>query len=351
MSKMKIKSLSMSVLVLTLVSILAISASYANSNIKNDFVEYYPSVNGTKLDNCTNMCHNPQLYNLGSRSGNFYAKDLQNSNLNFSSIEGLDSDGDGVTNIDEIIALTFPGDITDFTTTTTTTTTTSTSTNTTTTTTSTSTNTTTTTINTTTTTTIQQQEGETLYQNYCASCHGEFAKGETVNEDVRGESANEIREAINKESEMIWLSFLSVNETQQISNYLQTLDGNNEDESDENDATLEDNNTNVKPKHTIKILEKTIKRLEKIVNQFEKLNLPEEIKQSILESFNSTLTQLDEARNLINSNDITNSIDHHNNERENNDITTYRHGDEDDDRTTYRDNKDNDDDDEKDEDD
>lgn len=61
---------------------------------------------GTKLDNCS-TCHTgtPNAANI-----NPYAADFAGNNHDFAAIEGLDSDGDGVMNIDEINARTFPGD-------------------------------------------------------------------------------------------------------------------------------------------------------------------------------------------------------------------------------------------------
>lgn len=62
---------------------------------------------GTKLDDCA-TCHSggaPSAANL-----NPYGTDFAGANHDFAAIEPKDSDGDGVTNIDEINARTFPGD-------------------------------------------------------------------------------------------------------------------------------------------------------------------------------------------------------------------------------------------------
>ena len=62
---------------------------------------------GSKLDSCT-TCHSspaPSKENL-----NPYGTDFGANNHDFAAIEGKDSDGDGVTNIDEIKAESFPGD-------------------------------------------------------------------------------------------------------------------------------------------------------------------------------------------------------------------------------------------------
>jgi len=55
------------------------------------------------------------------------------------------------------------------------------------------------------------QAGETLYNTYCASCHGIAGTG-GLEEDVVGESAEDIREAIEEEPTMVFLSNM-LNET------------------------------------------------------------------------------------------------------------------------------------------
>ena len=61
----------------------------------------------TKLDSCQ-TCHASQSPN--AQNLNPYGTDLGKHNHDFGAIEGLDSDGDGFKNIDEINATTFPGD-------------------------------------------------------------------------------------------------------------------------------------------------------------------------------------------------------------------------------------------------
>ncbi|MDP2216070.1 MAG: PGF-CTERM sorting domain-containing protein [Methanolobus sp.] len=64
----------------------------------------------TKLDACA-TCHiNPN----GGGSRNPYGMAYAASGRDFASIEALDSDGDGFTNLEEINALTFPGDPADY---------------------------------------------------------------------------------------------------------------------------------------------------------------------------------------------------------------------------------------------
>ena len=88
-------ALTIAVLVGVAVSALALS-SYL------DLFNTQYGTKGTKLDSC-NVCHTtePAL--------NPYGTDYAANGYNFVSIEALDSDGDGYTNIDEINAGTFPG--------------------------------------------------------------------------------------------------------------------------------------------------------------------------------------------------------------------------------------------------
>ncbi len=62
--------------------------------------------------------------------------------------------------------------------------------------------------------------GSGLYATYCGSCHGADGSGGTSGEDVRGDSASDISEAIQDESEMQYLSFLTSQEIQLISDFL-----------------------------------------------------------------------------------------------------------------------------------
>lgn len=62
---------------------------------------------GTKLDSCM-TCHTSQAG--GAENLNPYGSDFAKNNHDFGAAEGLDSDGDGFKNIDEIKAETFPGD-------------------------------------------------------------------------------------------------------------------------------------------------------------------------------------------------------------------------------------------------
>ena len=67
----------------------------------------YPNIAASSLNNCT-LCHTANIPTL-----NPYGAAYKNNGRNtaaFGAIENIDSDGDGFTNIQEINALTFPGD-------------------------------------------------------------------------------------------------------------------------------------------------------------------------------------------------------------------------------------------------
>ena len=68
----------------------------------------YPAIVNTRLDTC-DLCHTGTNYAVNS-----YGRDYNQNRRNFKAIEGLDSDGDGFTNLVEIQALTFPGRADDF---------------------------------------------------------------------------------------------------------------------------------------------------------------------------------------------------------------------------------------------
>lgn len=67
------------------------------------FTQTYPPAASSKLNDCI-VCH-AQVPSL-----NPYGTDLLAAAYNFAAVESKDSDGDGFTNVQEITALTFPGD-------------------------------------------------------------------------------------------------------------------------------------------------------------------------------------------------------------------------------------------------
>jgi len=83
-------------------------AVYALSSYLTTFVNTYPATQPTPLNSCV-LCHiNP----AGGGTRNAYGEAFRTAGHSFSTIESLDSDGDGYTNIQEISAGTFPGDST-----------------------------------------------------------------------------------------------------------------------------------------------------------------------------------------------------------------------------------------------
>ena len=70
----------------------------------------YNNIAGKKLDRC-DLCH---LFVLGRGLRNAYGQAWQIAGQDFAAIEGDDSDGDGYSNLAEIMALTYPGNASDF---------------------------------------------------------------------------------------------------------------------------------------------------------------------------------------------------------------------------------------------
>ena len=83
----------------------------ANSNDNGNFRTKYPGASGTRIDSCS-LCHTGNIPSLNP-FGQAYKNNGRNVNA-FAAIEALDSDGDGSTNLQEISALTFPGDPSNF---------------------------------------------------------------------------------------------------------------------------------------------------------------------------------------------------------------------------------------------
>jgi hypothetical protein len=82
--------------------------SYGSSGYLTTFNTTYGTA-GTRLDTCT-LCH------IGTPSprNNFGSNFASNGHVFNATLNNMDSDGDGFTNLEEITALTFPGDATDF---------------------------------------------------------------------------------------------------------------------------------------------------------------------------------------------------------------------------------------------
>ena len=77
----------------------------ATSNFMTVFAETYPDTAGTRLNACQ-LCHTSEAMPALNAYGSAY----QTHGHNLTAIEPLDSDGDGWSNITEIIAATWPGD-------------------------------------------------------------------------------------------------------------------------------------------------------------------------------------------------------------------------------------------------
>jgi hypothetical protein len=92
---------------ITFVAVLLLAQQVmARPSYLSTFEKTYPAAAGSRIDAC-NLCHNSPA---GGDARNSYGLSYASSGHSFSAIENTDSDGDGWTNIQEIQALTFPGD-------------------------------------------------------------------------------------------------------------------------------------------------------------------------------------------------------------------------------------------------
>ncbi|MDD5370418.1 MAG: hypothetical protein PHQ40_15150 [Anaerolineaceae bacterium] len=82
----------------------------ANSDDLANAVTKYPGINGTRLDACA-LCHTSQVPALNPYGAAY--KSNGRDGTAFGAIENLDSDGDGFSNLQEIQALSFPGNAAD----------------------------------------------------------------------------------------------------------------------------------------------------------------------------------------------------------------------------------------------
>jgi hypothetical protein len=95
-------------LALLVVSLQTPQPAQAKSNFLTAAQAQYPGIVGSKLDSCT-LCHASGSPPGGSTL-NPYGQAYKNSGHNLAAIENQDSDGDGYSNLAEIMALSFPGD-------------------------------------------------------------------------------------------------------------------------------------------------------------------------------------------------------------------------------------------------
>ena len=87
--------------------------------------------------------------------------------------------------------------------------------------------------------------GEQRYVTACAGCHGNEGSGGRTGEDVYGESAAEILEAIYDESEMRYLACMPESDIVQIADYLQQFDDDFDDDGIPDDEDDDDDNDGV----------------------------------------------------------------------------------------------------------
>ena len=99
-------------LIIFLIALLAVTVydtANAKSRFTDDFNDFYGtdgSDDGRTMGSCI-TCHKNRD---GSGGENSYGKNWDSYGRDFSAVEARDSDGDGFSNIDEIIADTFPGE-------------------------------------------------------------------------------------------------------------------------------------------------------------------------------------------------------------------------------------------------
>jgi hypothetical protein len=91
-------------------SLLCVTALFSSAHASTGYLTgstgfetAYPSAKGSVIDSCA-LCHS------SVPATNAYGRAYAGAGNNYRSIESADSDGDGFTNIEEINALTFPGD-------------------------------------------------------------------------------------------------------------------------------------------------------------------------------------------------------------------------------------------------
>jgi hypothetical protein len=89
----------------------AVSPVSANSSDIALAESTYPNIVGSRIDTCV-LCHTSSIPSLNP-FGAAYKSNGRGSAASLHAIEGIDSDGDGFTNLQELTALTFPGNASD----------------------------------------------------------------------------------------------------------------------------------------------------------------------------------------------------------------------------------------------
>ncbi len=93
------------------IAMLASAPAFAVSGYLSNFESTYPAAVGSRIDVCQ-LCHVNANPNSNS-ARNAYGTAFRSNSHNFGNVANLDSDGDGFTNLQEITALTFPGNAAD----------------------------------------------------------------------------------------------------------------------------------------------------------------------------------------------------------------------------------------------
>ncbi len=91
----------------------------------------------------------------------------------------------------------------------------------------------------------REATGEQRYIAACAGCHGNNGAGGRVGEDVHGDSADEILEAIGEESEMRFLACMPQTDVDAIAGFLMGFDDDNDDDGFADDDDSDDDNDGI----------------------------------------------------------------------------------------------------------
>ena len=90
--------------IIVILGLLIPTLAFATPGIMKKFIGIYPEIKDSQLASCR-TCHMP----AGEDFLNSYGVALKENLLDFSAVEGLDVDGDGASNIEEIQASQLPG--------------------------------------------------------------------------------------------------------------------------------------------------------------------------------------------------------------------------------------------------
>lgn len=91
-----------------------------------------------------------------------------------------------------------------------------------------------------------ETSGERRYVATCAGCHGNDGSGGRVDEDVHGDSAYEIWEAIEEDDEMHYLACMPEQDIVLIADFLATLDDDCDDDGISDDEDDDDDNDGIR---------------------------------------------------------------------------------------------------------